>query len=175
MVSRPATPRPPAPLLVFDGDCAACTRLAALAERRVTRGSGSVVAAQWLDLGHYGLTTEQCEQALQFVDADGRTHAAQDAVAWLLLSSGPCWRPLGALMLLPGLRQLAGWGYRWVARNRSRLPGGTPACRHEAGKYGAGPAADGPGADRRKAHRIAACRAMVRSGTPRRWRPGRPG
>jgi predicted DCC family thiol-disulfide oxidoreductase YuxK len=29
---------------------------------------------------------------------------------------------------LPGIRSLAGVIYRWVARNRSRLPGGTPAC-----------------------------------------------
>jgi predicted DCC family thiol-disulfide oxidoreductase YuxK len=31
-------------------------------------------------------------------------------------------------MRLPGLRQLSAWGYRMVARNRHRLPGGTPAC-----------------------------------------------
>ena len=128
MVALPASPRPALPLLVFDGDCGICSKLSDVADRWVHPRGGSVVAAQWIDLPHYGLTPEQCDEALQFVDASGRVHAAQDAVARLLLSSHLWWKPFGALLLLPGINQLAGMGYRWVARNRYRLPGGTPAC-----------------------------------------------
>ena len=55
-------------------------------------------------------------------------HAAQDAVARLLLAGAPWWKPFGAVLLLPGVNALAGLGYRWVARNRYRLPGSTEAC-----------------------------------------------
>jgi predicted DCC family thiol-disulfide oxidoreductase YuxK len=115
------------PVLLYDGDCGVCTRLAGFVVRRLRPG-GAVSAYQDADLPSYGLTAEQCDAALQYVDASGRSHAAQNAVARLLLASVPWWRPLGAPLLLPGVNQLAGLVYRWVARNRSRLPGGTPAC-----------------------------------------------
>ncbi|MGL5864681.1 MAG: thiol-disulfide oxidoreductase DCC family protein [Dermatophilaceae bacterium] len=128
MPTPPPTPRPGLPLLVFDGDCGICTRLADVTIRWVPPRGGTVAAAQWVDLGHYGLTEEQCQHALQYVDATGQVHAAQDAVARLLRDSHPWWRPAGAALRLPGVNQLAGLVYRWVARNRYRLPGGTPAC-----------------------------------------------
>jgi predicted DCC family thiol-disulfide oxidoreductase YuxK len=31
-------------------------------------------------------------------------------------------------MLLPGIKQVAGVVYRWVAKNRDRMPGGTAEC-----------------------------------------------
>lgn len=118
---------PSKPVLVYDGDCGVCTRLAAFVVRRL-RPTYRVTAYQDADLPALGLTAQQCDAALQYVDAGGRTFAAQDAVARLLLASAPWWRPLGAALLLPGVNQLAGLVYGWVARNRSRLPGGTPAC-----------------------------------------------
>jgi predicted DCC family thiol-disulfide oxidoreductase YuxK len=38
------------------------------------------------------------------------------------------WRPLGYAMTVPGISQLAGKVYTWVADHRYALPGGTPAC-----------------------------------------------
>ena len=115
------------PVLVFDGDCSICTTLAGFVERRM-RPRYRVAPWQRLDLGALGLTADACAEALQFVDADGRVFAAQDAVARLLLASAWWWRPFGAVLLVPGVRWVAGVVYRWVARNRSSLPGGTPAC-----------------------------------------------
>ena len=46
----------------------------------------------------------------------------------MMLASRLWARPLGAALLLPGVNALAGVVYRWVARNRHRFPGGTPAC-----------------------------------------------
>ena len=113
--------------LIYDGDCGICTRLARFAERRL-RPRAEVRASQQLDLAAYGVTAAQCAEALQLVTAEGRVHSAQDAVARLLLVSRPLWRPAGAVLLLPGVNALAGVAYRWVARNRYRLPGASDAC-----------------------------------------------
>jgi predicted DCC family thiol-disulfide oxidoreductase YuxK len=134
------------PVLVFDGDCALCTTLASFVQRRM--GPRYRIAPwQRLDLGSLGLTAEECATALQYVDAEGQVFAAQDAVARLLLASAVWWRPLGAVLLVPGVRWVAGVVYRWVARNRSSLPGGTPACAlpstAAAPGRGSGPDSDG--------------------------------
>jgi predicted DCC family thiol-disulfide oxidoreductase YuxK len=117
------------PVLVFDGDCGICTTVADFVRRRILPPTrGTVAAYQHLDLESLGLTGQRCAEAVQFVDGSGRVFAAQDAVARLLLTGRPWWRPVGALLLVPGVHGLAGVAYRWVARNRLRLPGGTPAC-----------------------------------------------
>ena len=54
--------------------------------------------------------------------------AGPDAIAALLRTSHRAWRLIGRLLQLPPVRALAWPGYRWVARNRHRLPGGTAAC-----------------------------------------------
>jgi predicted DCC family thiol-disulfide oxidoreductase YuxK len=96
-------------------------------ERRL-RPPAAVQPWQRLDLAAYGLTELDCIEALQYVDADGQVYAAELAVSRLLRASRPWARPAGIVIGLPGIRWVAGFVYRWVARNRSRLPGGTPAC-----------------------------------------------
>ena len=115
------------PLLVFDGDCAFCTTSAMAGQRWL--GLDHVEPWQHLDLEHLNLTAAQCEEAVQWVGADGTVASAQYAVIEALREAGPPWSLLGRLMALPGVHQCAGVVYRWVARNRSRLPGGTPACQ----------------------------------------------
>jgi predicted DCC family thiol-disulfide oxidoreductase YuxK len=56
-------------------------------------------------------------------------HGGAAAIGRFLVAAGGAWRPLGRLILLPGIRAVAGVVYRLVAANRHRLPGGTPACR----------------------------------------------
>ncbi len=116
--------------LVYDGDCGICTKLSRVVTRwvRPRPDSFGVAAYQHLDLAPLGLTIEECDAALQWVAPDGTISSAQDAVARLLLSGGVWLRPVGAVILVPGVNALAGAVYRWVARNRHRLPGGTPAC-----------------------------------------------
>lgn len=117
-------------VLVYDGDCGMCTRSASLVTSRIRRSPADfeVVAYQDADLPALGLTVEQCDEALRWVGPDGRASSAQDAVARTLLAGRPGFRPLGLLLLTPGVNSMAGVVYRWVARNRHRLPGGTPAC-----------------------------------------------
>ncbi|MBM6404770.1 DUF393 domain-containing protein [Phycicoccus sp. CSK15P-2] len=117
------------PVLVFDGDCAFCTT-SADALRRLRRSPADFGVEPWqhLDLTSLGLSEDACAEAVQWVAADGRVSGAERAVARSLLASRAWVRPVGALLLAPGVRPLAGAVYRWVARNRHRLPGGTPAC-----------------------------------------------
>ncbi|TBL38587.1 DUF393 domain-containing protein, partial [Verrucosispora sp. SN26_14.1] len=51
-----------------------------------------------------------------------------DAIAALLAGSGRLWRIAGAGLRFPPVRAVAWPAYRWVARNRHRMPGGTAAC-----------------------------------------------
>lgn len=113
--------------LVYDGDCAFCTRsVAAIATLRLAEPR--IVAYQHADLAALGLTAAQCERELQWVAAGGRTDSGAQAVAQLLLASGLPWSLVGAPVRVPPLRWVAALLYRLVAANRHRLPGGTPAC-----------------------------------------------
>jgi predicted DCC family thiol-disulfide oxidoreductase YuxK len=125
-MTTPSLPSP-RPVVIFDGDCGICTTLAGVITRRL-RPPAAVEPWQQLDLAAYGLSPVECGEALQYVDADGRIYPAELAVAKLLRESRPWARPAGVVIALPGVRSVAGVIYRWVARNRSRLPGGTPAC-----------------------------------------------
>jgi predicted DCC family thiol-disulfide oxidoreductase YuxK len=113
--------------LVYDGDCAFCTgSVAAIA--RSGLAASRIVAWQHADLPALGLTGEQCERELQWVGADGHRDGGAQAVARLLLASGPPWSLAGAVLQVSLARCLAAAVYRLVAGNRHRLPGGTPAC-----------------------------------------------
>ncbi|KGN31863.1 thiol-disulfide oxidoreductase [Knoellia sinensis KCTC 19936] len=117
-------------VLIYDGDCGVCTKLSRFVTTtvRAQQGDFAVSAYQDADLDTLGLTAEQCDEALQWVSAKGRISSAQDAVARVLLAGRLPFKPLGAVILVPGINALAGVVYRWVAVNRHRLPGGTPAC-----------------------------------------------
>jgi predicted DCC family thiol-disulfide oxidoreductase YuxK len=116
-----------APTFVFDGDCAFCSICARFVERRIPTPA-AVVPYQFADLTALGLTVEECEEAVQWVGPDGPAAAGPDAIARLLGSSTRGWRVAGALLRAAPVRALAWPAYRWVARNRHRMPGGTEAC-----------------------------------------------
>ncbi|MFZ9629666.1 MAG: thiol-disulfide oxidoreductase DCC family protein [Ilumatobacteraceae bacterium] len=138
------------PLLVIDGDCAFCQATAARASRAIRRFPISV---SWQELERAGLlaggqgvgpgdgaaqsdvaaalgmlTTDECVRAVQYIDRTGRLHAAHDAVAAVLRDAGRGWWLLGTALRAPGVRQVGAVTYRWVARNRYRLPGGSDRC-----------------------------------------------
>ena len=121
----------PSAVLLYDGDCGVCTRLSHLVTRSVRRHPGDFVVTAYQhvdDLAALGLTAQACDEALQWVAPSGVISSAQDAVARVLLAGRLPFRPVGAVILAPGVNAVAGAVYRWVALNRHRLPGGTPAC-----------------------------------------------
>ena len=115
------------PALLFDGDCAFCSSSIRWAQRHIKR-LPRLVPYQFAELETLGLTVQQCQLAVQWVDADRHVSSAHDAVSQLLRYAGKGWSVIGQAMRLPGIHWLSGVVYRWVARNRHRLPGGTAAC-----------------------------------------------
>ena len=115
------------PTFVYDGDCSFCTSCAQFIERRIPTGA-TVVPYQFADLPALGLTQEEAEAAVQWVDRDGTVTAGPDAIALLLRDAGRLWEVPGRALQLGPVR-LAAWpAYRWVSGHRHLLPGGTAAC-----------------------------------------------
>jgi predicted DCC family thiol-disulfide oxidoreductase YuxK len=121
----------PAALLVFDGDCGFCTSVANWAQKGFHHGEK---AEAWQHLGvpaldGLGLTVLDVEKAAWWVDVDGELARGHRAVGRALQAGGGWRQAAGALILTPPTSWAAAGVYRLVARWRSRLPGGTPACR----------------------------------------------
>ena len=114
-------------VLVFDGDCGFCTACVGFT-RRWIRPRVDIQPWQFLDLADYGLTEEQCAEAVQFVATDGRIHSGSRAVTGMLRTANRPWPWIAALADAPAIAPIAASAYRLVARNRYRLPGSTPAC-----------------------------------------------
>jgi len=117
------------PTLVFDGDCGFCTSFTRLLERI---GIGAdIVAWQVANLDELGISETQAAEAVCWIGTDGTVQTGHEAIGAALGTAGRGWRVAGRVILLPGVSDLAARGYRLVARNRHRLPGGTPACAIE--------------------------------------------
>ncbi|GAA5013383.1 polyprenol phosphomannose-dependent alpha 1,6 mannosyltransferase MptB [Actinopolymorpha pittospori] len=124
------------PILLYDGDCAFCTRSVDVLERW-THTRAQLLPWQFADLAAVGTTQARAEREVLWVGQDGRIDGGAQAVARLLLHARGGWSVLGALLRVPPVRWIAHVVYRAIANNRHRLPGGTPAC--------ALPAQDRPG------------------------------
>jgi predicted DCC family thiol-disulfide oxidoreductase YuxK len=99
--------------------------------RRLHRDPGpdaELVPWQFTDLAALGTTVERATTEVLWVRPDGSIAGGAAAfAAWLRYRGGP-YGPVGAAMTAPGVRSLAALVYRFVARNRDKMPGGTPAC-----------------------------------------------
>jgi predicted DCC family thiol-disulfide oxidoreductase YuxK len=116
------------PILVFDGDCGFCTTVARHFERR-SRATITIVPWQRADLSLFGLTPHRAAEQVYLV-RDRQLFAGAECFAELMNIQGDWFhRTVARIMRAPGLRRVFAWGYRIVARNRHRLPGGTPACK----------------------------------------------
>jgi predicted DCC family thiol-disulfide oxidoreductase YuxK len=114
------------PVLIFDGDCAFCTKCVHVVER--IGPDAEIVPWQFADLAELGITEEQAAEAVQWVQIDGTVRSGHEAIAGVLSTAGRIWKTIGRVLLLPGTSWLAAKAYQLVARNRYRLPGSTPAC-----------------------------------------------
>jgi predicted DCC family thiol-disulfide oxidoreductase YuxK len=115
-------------VLLFDGDCAFCSSCARFIDERIP----SPVALrpwQWTELDPLGVPVAEVDQAVVLVDVTLRRTAGPEAIAGLLRSStsGP-WRACGRVLAFRPVLAVAWPIYRWIARNRHRMPGGTPQC-----------------------------------------------
>ena len=119
------------PWLIFDGDCAFCTSSAQWLALRLRRSSGPnarLVPWQFTDLAALGTTAERAQREALWVATDGGIHGGAAAFAKWLKFRGGAYGVAGRLLDLPFVRKLAAAVYRLIARNRHRMPGGSPAC-----------------------------------------------
>jgi predicted DCC family thiol-disulfide oxidoreductase YuxK len=117
-----------APILVFDGDCGFCTTTANWIKKNSKIGL-EIAPYQWTDLNQYGLTAEEAAAKVQLVVGD-KVFAGHYCMAKLLLiQPNVLLKGLGALMVAPFLNPISAKAYEWIAANRQKLPGGTPACK----------------------------------------------
>lgn len=115
------------PTMIFDGDCAFCT---ACANWLAARTRCAMQPWQFTDLGAHQLTIEQVQQRVWLLDTRGTVIAGAGRAIALALRTAPRarWRFVGVILGAPLIRVATELGYRVIARNRYRLPGGTPAC-----------------------------------------------
>ena len=95
--------------------------------QRMTQNKIAALPYQLANLEDFELTLTQCESAVQYV-RDGKSFAGHKAIARGLIDAKTTWSLAGWILLLPLISQVSALIYRWVAANRHRLPGGTPAC-----------------------------------------------
>ena len=119
---------PGAPTLLFDGDCGFCT-WSVIQIRRWIRPRVDIVAWQLTNIDALGVTTDECFEAIQFVEADGTHSSGARAFAATLRRSPSPWPLAGIVMDLPGFAFIAYRAYKLIAANRYKLPGATPACQ----------------------------------------------
>jgi predicted DCC family thiol-disulfide oxidoreductase YuxK len=116
------------PVLIFDGDCGFCTTTANWIEKR-SLTPVEIQPYQWAKLADYGLTEKEAADKVQLV-FDGKIFAGHHCMAKLLLiQPNALLKFLGALMVTPGIDPISAKVYAWIAANRHKLPGGTPACK----------------------------------------------
>ena len=106
--------------LVYDGGCGFCTRCARWLQAHAA--GVDVVPWQSTDLAGLGLTEDEVRDAAYWVD-ETTIDGAEGAIARSLVACGRAYAVIGRLLLLPGVRGVAGVGYRFVARHRAHLPG----------------------------------------------------
>jgi predicted DCC family thiol-disulfide oxidoreductase YuxK len=93
----------------------------------MTKARIATVPYQRADLALFGLSLEQCEQAVQYV-SNGEIYAGHLAIAQGLIDSKTSWSLAGYFLRWPVVTSVAYMVYHWVSANRHRLPGGTAAC-----------------------------------------------
>ncbi len=116
------------PVLLFDGDCAFCSSCA----RWLTAHIPTPVALhpwQWCNLAPLGVDALEVDAAVVLVDVTLHHTAGPEALAGLLRSStSGGWRLAGRVLGTRPVLAVAWPLYRWIARNRHRMPGGTAQC-----------------------------------------------
>lgn len=98
-------------VVLTDGECRFCEATMKWVEEKLHL---EAIAYQRADLGFYGLTYEECSQAVHVVHA-GKVYVGADAIAYLLGRRGN-WI-LGFIVRASG--PLGRFGYKWVAGHRN--------------------------------------------------------
>ena len=111
---------PGKPLLIFDGECGFCRRLAARG-RRVLGERVDLAPYQEVAASHPDIPRQRFAETIHLVEPDGRWSTGAEAVFRALAHAprGGLW--LAVYQRVPGFAPVSEWCYRLVARHRGRL------------------------------------------------------
>jgi len=115
------------PLVLYDADCGFCAASVRVMAGRWFLARVTAEPYQAQDLPRLRLTVDNCAAALHVLDG-ADVHVGGAAIARILRSSRAPWPLVGRLLALPGVRWVTERCYRFVAKNRHALPGGTASC-----------------------------------------------
>ena len=121
-------------VLIYDGDCKFCQLSLEFGIRHL-KTFPKYVAFQKIDPTKFGLTIDQVRTQIWLVDqGSGSTkpkggHLAAGQI--LTMQRNLFYKALGWLIKTPPTSFIADVVYRWVAKNRHRLPGGSRQCKLE--------------------------------------------
>lgn len=114
--------------LLYDADCGFCMRALAVLRRLDRHRRVTAYALQESgSLERFGVDEQQALDAAWAREPDGRLHRGAGALNAALSAAIGTRLPV-RMYRLPGIRAAQDAGYRWVAANRYRLPGGSSAC-----------------------------------------------
>ncbi len=116
------TYHPPSGWLVYDGECALCTRLVRWFRSPLQHRGYALVPLQapWIAARlhiSYGVAPEDLLREMRVLTGDGRCLGGSDAVLHLARAIWWTW-PLWAIAKLPGMHRLLDRAYRTVAMHR---------------------------------------------------------
>ena len=121
-------------VLIYDGDCKFCQLSLDFGIRHL-RTFPKYVAFQKIDPAKFGLTIEQVRTQIWLVSDHAGSNSPKGghlaAGEILLMQRNPLHRVLGWFIKTPPTSFLADVVYRWVAKNRHRMPGGSRQCKLE--------------------------------------------
>ena len=126
-------------MLLFDGTCGLCTRIARWVRRRESAGPILVAPNQTPGiLAGHGLTRAEADRSAWVIEPGGRRLEGAAAFNRVLRELGGGWGLLALPYRLPFLVPVEEAGYRWVADNRQRLAwlGVTPECERPGVRCG---------------------------------------
>jgi len=119
--------------LIYDGDCSFCTKCAKFGKARLAKPIEIIPWQTIDDLSIYGLTIEDVNQRVYFIDDDSVIGGPRAIFKAGERMKKP-WPYLAKLLLIPGMSLISEPIYRWVAKNRDKMPGATQECAIEEPK-----------------------------------------
>jgi len=117
-------------MLLYDADCGFCIRSAGWL--RPLRLRAEIRPHQSVDLAAVDVSAARAAEEIPFVADNGAVSYGHTAIAGALKTGVWPLRFIGAALTTGPINPIAAAGYRWIARHRYQLPGGTAACKIDA-------------------------------------------
>lgn len=105
-------------LCIYDGQCRICQASVRLALR--LKAQCEFRASQEFQVFPDGVTADQCSREVVFVDSQGAVYGGAAAVAQILRTT--VLKPVASVIDAPFMLPISETVYKWVARNRGRIP-----------------------------------------------------